>query len=1609
MPSPMSSNRQLPSWRGAPTVRGHSSSTRWIAALVVSALFALLGWLLWALLPSRLPHTHVVAITTGEAHKFLVPPIPFADEDLARFAQDATPSCRFYDLSRLQEANNIRDLGRSLQGLSLKAADVLVVYVSAHGVSDNGTAYLLCRDYDLQNKDSGRYAVTELLDQLQPLSATTKLLVLDSLWILSDPRLGMLVNEFPLLVADEVAPRHDPSLGVLLSCSMLQNPTVQFTKRQTLFGSRFAEGLLGSADVVDRGGNEDGFVALDELFNFLVVDCREESGGTQIPVLLHAGQRLNELTRIPPDIRLAWSDLPSQAVEDQPAADKAHASDKVAPQEKNAVPASAAGKIVSGSEPTKNVVSQQPTSEDTTGLARDDVSTAPAAKATTGASNVGDESATVIADKLSDHLSQESKNLPLAALLHQAWQLRDDLEALPETTAQWWPLEYAPLQWRELNALLLDIDLRSRAGKAFDEKRSRAQLMTQLEGMHRLQREEWLRTPTEDRSLVVQRLLTSASRFAASPERATFTTESRELREVGEAVRYSLRLSFRVSDYTRCYAEMIANWEDSPDLAEVGKLLERLAQGLLEFQEQLQARENQRLVISSTEDALVALARSLRETEDTLRTKLQDLLTFLAANATHPVNRDRIARLLRSPVWTAAQRQKLIASLNLPITPAKRSPEEGSPLPQQWSVPARQWERISQLGRLQAKQAQLAGASDTSALASQLKALDTALRASNENDGRIWPEVRALGQTCERLQLSLLKRVAQDGDVAAARWLDARDASMLAVSEQRDGFPQLRLLAPHQPDRLDVAQRPLGALRLDEVPVAIEIEVHPSNSDVRSVSITPQYDEKQLRLVPADDSRPLLPGRPVSLQVDANRVARFRWQINLAAGFVEDKEGGQYPIELMVTAGALSVPHTIQCALPKPNEVELIVERIDPPEQARRFGRNGTELRPLVNRTTHFRFSLANLSGQDKQVDVALYQIPGSSWTPGRLLDEHGEPFADLRSWLFQTATDQLLPGVEPVARTAAPVTLPADARPREVDLSPKPAPTPELPAGTPAPGEPAPGEATPGEPAAKEPVPPKEPSRVEITYGLACVITNVSNPGERWVKWIEINPLTPREYVAPKVSYDPDLEEITIEVRGLDANADSQPDRLPSQAELIAKPIEVAWDTAGVVPTGAERNDLAFIDHAQAVARLNARVPSHPTRSAVIRLNVDGFPRAFVSELALNRKNEGRDIRRDERSIRIVSLQIRNEDRVFRTTREEAGAKDDPGDAKTEVLYLQPGAPAVFAVPGKGDAILVGFEVDAPLDTFAIRDRDEVIEIGFAKAGFQSTQLHADRPMQAWLAEVTSTSLAVSTHVGDYTGEDAVPLDITGLKNARLKIQARLRMNQDNPPPHELDVVLDSEPPVLTSLHAPAAAKQGQPIPVSVDVMDMSGPSKAVFGLVPRRGDELKDDQATILEEFSATAIADRWPITVSLDSASLQPDDYFVKVRVTDRVGKHTDIVGPITILAPPPAKEDKPKPLVGSIHGVVRFGPTFHPDRITVRLNASTIEPTTTNNGGRFRFDNVPAGKYILEARGPVRGYIKEGMTEVELKQKADYAREILIDLGDGASQRNSAADK
>ena len=463
-----------------------------------------------------------------------------------------------------------------------------------------------------------------------------------------------------------------------------------------------------------------------------------------------------------------------------------------------------------------------------------------------------------------------------------------------------------------------------------------------------------------------------------------------------------------------------------------------MADTLQRFEQELTARQRPRLPGPAADDPLLAMARDLEQAHAAIEAIVQDQVDFLVTHSDQPAHRHCLAGLLCTTVPTAAQRARLVESLvaSRPAPGVAMAPV--AVFPQQRSTPAARWQTVARQLRLENRLLQLAGAPEAVAAESSLAALEQSLASLSDNDELLWQNCRTAGQALEAFHRTLREQLQSTAEARRdilVRWLDARDLDFISAADQQVFFPRLTLLPPRQPDRLVITQSPAETIRLGPQAAVVEIAVRHTNPEVGSLSLLPVFDSQRLQVQTAD-GRSLQNGRPLPLKLDDSHAARLQLQVQVVAGTV-GTGGGEYPIALEFQAGELKQQHVVACLIPKPNDVELLVERIQPLEAARRFGRNATELRPLSNRTTNFRFLLANLSDGDKQVEVAFYRIPDTVWAPGRLVDEYGEPFADVQSWLFQTGTDRLLPGVEPIAQAAQPVNLPADGRPRKSTCRP--------------------------------------------------------------------------------------------------------------------------------------------------------------------------------------------------------------------------------------------------------------------------------------------------------------------------------------------------------------------------------------------------------------------------------------------------------------------------------------------------------------------------------------------------------------------------------------------
>ena len=194
--------------------KGGRGLQRALLSALLLTLVVLLVVLLW---PRRVPTVHLVCLPVSD-YDLTMPPVPYAVQNAEHLLglqdQGHLKADRWDDL---QTSQGLAALSGRLEALGAEARTALIVYVSAHGVADNGAPYLLCSDFQPRRNPDGRVELGEFLRQFRRCRAKPKLLILDVATITTDPRLGMVVNEFARLVESKVRETGDPDLFVLMS------------------------------------------------------------------------------------------------------------------------------------------------------------------------------------------------------------------------------------------------------------------------------------------------------------------------------------------------------------------------------------------------------------------------------------------------------------------------------------------------------------------------------------------------------------------------------------------------------------------------------------------------------------------------------------------------------------------------------------------------------------------------------------------------------------------------------------------------------------------------------------------------------------------------------------------------------------------------------------------------------------------------------------------------------------------------------------------------------------------------------------------------------------------------------------------------------------------------------------------------------------------------------------------------------------------------------------------------------------------------------------------------------------------------------------------------
>jgi hypothetical protein len=507
------------------------------------------------------PRTHLVLLTGGgqPSHDDGAGPARYVLEDFAAFLPLESQLYRgpwgpgLSIWGQLRGLDELRVLGEQFAALPTGTKDVLIVYVHAQGVSDDGTPYLAAAAGGSPAGSEVRFPLRAFLRQLQSSTAGHILLILDAGSRNYDPARGMLVNQFPRLLRREVERLADPRLAVLCSHDQQQHSHLSHSLRRSVFGYFVAEGLQGAADE-----NGDRVVTLDELHRYVTRNVsawiEQGTGGmdSQTPFLLTsldpARRHGVPLIAVPasgprrPADQHQWlaernrreTRFPDRVV----GAPQREAARLVRAQIDRVRPRSRIGSMAashapqfwsevgfwfggSGSGLTESNDLAAPDSASETGPAAAkesaDLSPDPAAVSGTARDNAAGPSAPAAETQLAtspDGASpevdpSEFAGLPLEAIFHELWLLRDRLEARPVHGSR--PHDYAPHVWRAWQQQLLDWEQQFLTGPEETHSQLRQTLTTQL-GLLRAVAADQL-TGDADSSELLRRLA------AARPER----------------------------------------------------------------------------------------------------------------------------------------------------------------------------------------------------------------------------------------------------------------------------------------------------------------------------------------------------------------------------------------------------------------------------------------------------------------------------------------------------------------------------------------------------------------------------------------------------------------------------------------------------------------------------------------------------------------------------------------------------------------------------------------------------------------------------------------------------------------------------------------------------------------------------------------------------------------------------------------------------------------------------------------------------------------------------------------------------------------------------------
>jgi hypothetical protein len=1545
---------------------------RWLlTALALTMIGLAIYWLYINSVPP--PKTLFISVTADREELATVPPIPMLDGDeqaIRDWARATTVPIHFAKLPALrpvedfcrrlaseEEQPRYESIGEDGQtrdsGKRLRKHDTLVLYIRAHGMAmiDGKdltvppTPFLVSSFQGLANvSHSNSLSVADLLQNLSLMPEVKKLVILDAVHFNYDPRLGQLVNQFPSAVANAY-PVTARNLWVVMPGENGETSVIAPQQGRTLFNLALFDSLRSVDNQSDR-------LPLPNILESLrdrVAEARSDESDLSF---------WQSLQRLPTESMGNQTDPAGAAIVLPliPATVQAEPSEETekgdakktarnSPAFPNALPISPLSQLSLVLQQAGDAVPAPASAAEATKATPDSTQSPPAPAApvppaslpsATPGAGPGPAPAVASPDSSVASADQPPPHDPFVTQfsdqLAAAWQLRDELESWESSFGRqgWSPIHFAPHHWRRLNALLISYEERCRAGAANNNRQLLLDLQQLIDGMRYLKRLLQQEVePSNQGTGVIQDLsdawyrLKSNGSLGPSKSWMSFqASEKNSLHDANRALKLYADCAYRLPEYVRLQGIMLSAADVN---LTIGTDLELFEQRLRETRSAFERQSENNQMRPNLARDLMALATEVQRSRQAVDAKISGFAQQLTVNRSValPGRAQAICLLLESPVVAAADRATLLNRV-LPLQSPPAVPPATLRSVASSGTGELQWDHLFDQANAELRVLKLLSMQDRSANVPEESLVGSAKWCIGRVSGLVGSGSRpqtaavALGYEFREFYSQLPPRLMDRNRVLVNsaqgisrrqlfdlyHWLllvDGRDAGRLKT------FP-VYLTQPFLPEpmpdqvKLTLSPNPLQ-LTGKEQPVQVTVDLMTDRTDVESLGVQLFLEPQAPGMEIIDPQRPAAPTTMSDVHVGSSK----RWTHTFHVKAQPAAEGLPVKLRARVKFFEATASQEITCHLPRPNIVDLkVVPSYRYDESKPNYGADeslaqGSVLRLNPNRDSSFKLLLQNKSSDDKKVRVQIIRVPRQAFQPDPNRQEPWSPYlfgegraliSELQPLDNQLAGMQGLPPqlAEQVLATSpekTPLVLPSAGSPLvPVTLEMKSAP------------------ADPANPAAGS-VP------LDATTGLLCVITNVDKPSERFIKWLDLVPYAPHELFAiPErdISFVNGVLSFKVVLFAAEAAAGMRLDQ----------PLKVVWDRTGT-RLGNPPLLEATINPQTLTATFKAEIPPETRQDVILRLNIDGYPRALIHGLQLDDKIQvvsNKNLKRDPLSgLHLGRLThdktmflIQSSDAVYtpssppetvppdlkiKTLRREdrslAGIRlDNPSSRQRMTADLQADVhPSFFS---SGGWIELGYDGEEPKFRF-LQDRDIRIQL---------TSISPERGLTLHTTIQDFTDLDVST--------EAAPPDDT-----RKRLSAALRGDADlssDSAVHAQAIVFDRKTPRIVNAELQndrivvnARRELTRPIVVDVQATDGNGIGlqSVNVSLLAKPRVAAGEVKSILLESISQPEENSRVTRTVPTGL----PDgvhEFDVQVVVRDQVDRVTDtIVLPLTIEVP------------------------------------------------------------------------------------------------------------